>query len=381
MNYAVWGLGRLGLPLATVLTRDYVPVYGYDKDEKRVEWCIDQQRQERAHGINTIDEEGVWVTDVIFAKEPPEAQVNYIVVPTPSRNDGEFDSFYVEEVLREIVETNKGHVTAVIISTVFPGTCERLNDTYGDRLTIVYNPTFIALGTVVRDLTQPGMLLIGVDEEGDSDLMENIWDACLDANSREYKHVGTYIEAELLKLSINCALATKISLANQLGQLFQKWGVDPAMVSAIGADPRIGNAYMMPGVPISGPCLPRDNKALQLAAHKVHMRLPLSEATEDVDFELRMRLYNDVTDEIGKGHSVGILGMTYKYGVPLDEGSVGSWLKKHLEDDGYRVVCFDEWLPSDSANDTLACDVVVVTHLELSRLSEQATGEVIHVWS
>ena len=86
---------------------------------------------------------------------------------------------------------------------------------------------------------------------------------------------------------------------------------------------------MMPGAPISGPCLPRDNKALQLAASRVQLRLPLSEATEDVDFELRLRLYNDITDEIVEqaqmDHvgTVGLLGITYKYGVPLDRG--GGW--------------------------------------------------------
>ena len=144
---------------------------------------------------------------------------------------------------------------------------------------------------------------------------------------------------------------------------------------------------MMPGAPISGPCLPRDNKALQLAAARVNQRLPLSEATEDVDFELRLRLYNDITDEIvekaqmDRMGSVGILGLTYKYGVPLNEGSVGSWLENRLGQDGYDVRSYDDHVAgSDELDAVLGCDVVVVTHKELTRLAEHAKGAVIHVW-
>jgi UDPglucose 6-dehydrogenase len=381
MKLAVWGLGKLGLPLASVLTRDGHQVLGYDPDEKRVNWCIEQQSLERSSGVNIIDEPEVSVTDILFCKEPEPADLNFIVVPTPSLESGEFDSFMVQEALQTICEVNKRHTTAVITSTVFPGTSQRLDDLYGDRATVVYNPTFIALGSVVQNLIFPNILLYGVSEEDDVSLVDDVWKNVI-AVSTHHTHIGPYVEAELLKLSINCALATKISLANSLGQLFSEYGVDPSMVSEIGADPRIGTAFMLPGVPISGPCLPRDNKALQKAAYDRGMRLPLSEATEDVDFELRMRLYNAITDELPRWNStVGILGMSYKYGVPLAEGSIGAWLHKHLLDDGYAVTVFDDQLPCNSAEDVLSTDVVVVCHKELSRLSEHAKGEVIHVWS
>lgn len=387
MKIEVYGLGKLGLPLASVLTRDGHEVRGWDASPDRVDWCIDQQRTERAHGTSVIDEPGVYVDNIVFGRDPDPATLNFIVVPTPSLDTGEFDSYFVEEAIRTIYEVNERHSYAVITSTVFPGTSERLHNMYGDKITIIYNPTFIALGTVVENLTRPNILLFGVDEEDDVTLVEDVWRNCTEGNY--HTHIGSYVEAELLKLSINCALATKISLSNQLGHLFQAYGVDPAMVSELGADPRIGPAFMMPGSPISGPCLPRDNKALQLAASRVQQRLPLSEATEDVDFELRLRLYNDITDEIGQSPphdtgvgSVGLLGITYKYGVPLTEGAVGAWLEDRLQQDGYEVRVYDDhWAASDDLDAVLGCDVVVVTHKELTRLSENAKGAVIHVWS
>ena len=386
MKIEVYGLGKLGLPLASVLTRDGHEVRGWDASPDRVDWCIDQQRMERAHGVSIIEEPGVYVDNIVFGRDPDPATLNYVVVPTPSKEDGEFDESFVVDALQTIVEVNGGkHATAVVISTVFPGTMDWLWNGYGHQLTLVYNPTFIALGTVVENLTRPNMLLFGVAEEDEVSIVEDVWRNCTE--NVYHTHIGSYVEAELLKLSINCALATKISLANQLGHLFSAYGVDPSIVSEIGADPRIGPAYMMPGSPISGPCLPRDNKALQLAASKVQQRLPLSEATEDVDFELRLRLYNDITDEIveqcgmNKVGTVGLLGVTYKYGVPLTEGAVGAWLESRLQEDGFEVRVYDDgWAASDDLDTVLGCDVVVVTHKELTRLSENAKGAVIHVW-
>jgi UDPglucose 6-dehydrogenase len=385
MKIAVYGLGKLGLPLASVLTRDGHEVRGWDSDPDRIEWCVDQQRIERAHGMNPIDEPGVYVSDIVFGRDPDPATLNFIVVPTPSLENGEFDSYAVEEAIRTIAEINDRHSYAVITSTVFPGTSERLHNLYGDKVTVVYNPTFIALGSVVENLTRPNILLFGVNEEDDVSLVEDVWRNCTEG--LYHTHIGSYVEAELLKLSINCALATKISLANQLGHLFSAYAIDPVIVSELGADPRIGPAFMMPGSPISGPCLPRDNKALQLAAARVHQRLPLSEATEDVDFELRLRLYNNITDEIveqakkNQAGSVGLLGITYKYGVPLTEGSVGAWLERRLGEDGYEVNVYDDhWAGSDDLAKVLASDVIVVTHRELDRLSENAKGAIIRVW-
>ena len=392
MKLAVYGLGKLGLPLASVLTLDGYEVLAYDKDEDRVKWCIEQQSLERSSGSNIIDEPDVSVAagNLNFITVPQEADVNYIVVPTPSKEDGAFDSFYVEECLRQIVAVNHDPTIAVITSTVFPGTCERLHNEYGHRLRIVYNPTFIALGSVVRNLTKPDMLLYGVDQEDDITLVNDIWETVVAASSpalivmRPHTHIGPFVEAELLKLSINCVLATKISLANSLGKLFSAYGVPASMVAEIGADSRIGTAYMVPGSPISGPCLPRDNKALQLAAHKNHVKLPISEATEDVDYELRTDLYKSVLGELvheTDSMSVGIMGMTYKYGVAVTEGSIGSWLLYRLKQDGVMAYGYDQYGPSDDLDDILSCSVVVVCHRELARLAEHAKGEVIHVWS
>lgn len=396
MKISVYGLGKLGLPLASVLARSGHDIQGYDQDTDTVAWCAQQKSLERSSMINIIDEPDVWVAadNLTFHVDPQPAEMNFIVVPTPSLDSGEFDSSYVEACLSEIYELNPEHTTAVIVSTTFPGTCERLFHKFSGRITLVYNPTFIALGSVVQNLVRPSMLLFGADKESHIAPVEEVWDAVLDDcgfTPQHHRHVGGFTEAELLKLSINCALATKISLANSLGQLFEKWDVDPAMVSEIGADPRIGSAFMMPGVPISGPCLPRDNKALRLAAYKKQMRLPLSEATEDVDFDLRVRLYNQILDacvttaakHVTRVPSVGILGMTYKWGVPLNDGSVGTWLKERCVEDGYDVKVYDEWglEDSDLLADVMACDVVVITHKEMSKWSEHTKAKVIDVWA
>jgi GDP-mannose 6-dehydrogenase len=199
-------------------------------------------------------------------------------------------------------------------------------------------------------------------------------------------HRGTFTEIELLKLSVNCVLATKISLANSLGQLFKLYDVDPAVVQVLGQDPRLGVGFWKPGSPISGPCLPRDNKALRTAAYAKSLTLPLSEATDDVDFAVRMGMLSVVMSHSPR--VVGILGLSYKHGLDVTDGSMGSWLKEKLEESEVGVIWHDEhvrgtqYSPS-TLESVLKCDVIVVCHEELEHLTDAVLDrrKVVKVWS
>jgi UDPglucose 6-dehydrogenase len=92
------------------------------------------------------------------------------------------------------------------------------------------------------------------------------------------------IEAELAKITLNCALTMKISLANQLYLVARKLGADPRKImDAVGADPRINPHYLEPGRPYSGPCLPRDNRMFQFTAEKAGVFAALSIAADVIN--------------------------------------------------------------------------------------------------
>jgi UDPglucose 6-dehydrogenase len=168
----------------------------------------------------------------------------------------------------------------------------------------------------------------------------------------------------------------KISLANSLGQLFMEYGVDPAKVAVMENDPRIGTGYLTPGSPITGPCLPRDNKALVQAAGEVNVELPLSEATMDVQAQWYLDLVRDINST--SPATLGIVGMVYKEGTDVTTDSVGEYLQGQFKAWGFAVKTYDKVVPSDDYEDVLACDVVVVTQRGL--VPEHAKGRVISLW-
>lgn len=381
MKLAVYGLGRLGYPLFNVLARARYDVVGIDP--KIPDPISRSQRPPHEPGI-------IWPDPPRMIREAESSDMSFIVVPTPSLDKGDrrggFDSTYVETALRRIANVNQNGHIAVIVSTVSPGTCERLALAF-PSLSIVYNPTFIALGQVVKGLTEPDLLLIGAWTMQPAMAVEVVWKSVFEhfhsAESYPHAHLAPFAEIELIKLSVNAALGTKISLANSLGELFAAWGVDPKAVEVVGRDPRIGSAYFVPGSPITGPCLPRDNKALQAAAAAKGLTLPLSVATDRVNFQLLENLRYRVLTHNPK--SVGILGMSYKYGVDVDTDAPGPWLRDALTPSGISVRTYDDLIghpDGDTLVEVLGADVVVVMHREYrDRLVDLAVIKpVVHLW-
>src|SRR5689334_11747061 len=165
MHIGVIGLGKLGLPLALTFASVGNTVLVYDESE-HVESAV---RSRTCH----IDEPGMakFLSEYTLEWTHPEdmakiADIVFIVVPTPSFPDGEFDDMHVCDALHSMGHHDESDdVVAVVVSTVSPGTLTKsvapLAKRHGVRL--AYAPTLIALGTVYRDLTLPDAMIIGVD--------------------------------------------------------------------------------------------------------------------------------------------------------------------------------------------------------------------------
>lgn len=355
---AVYGLGHLGMPLATVLARAGFDVVGVDPVSQRgyLEPDLDDMGSIECFNI------------------PQESDVSFIVVPTPSLEGGEFDNMAVYTALHQISEVNAPRHTAVIVSTVSPGTCDRLAIHF-QQLSIVYNPTFIALGSVVKGLTCPDMILIGTDDALAANQVASIWSEVV--KTTVPMHTRDFLTVELLKLSVNTALGIKISMANSLGQLFKAYGVSPAEVEVIGWDHRIGQDLMTPGSPITGPCLPRDQRALQAAGDSVGVTLPISDAVETVNQLVLETIYDNVMAH--EPDTVGILGWTYKHGTDVITDAIGPWLNDELP---VKCLIYDHVLtPEDALDGVLSCDVVVITQRELRPLAANSKAHIIDVWA
>ena len=263
MKICVCGLGKVGLPILQFFEEKGHEVIGYDIDRSKSQ------------------------TTVAGAVEKSDACV--FIVQTPSLPDGSFSNQHVLRALTafsdEVERQHKKDYLYIIGSTVVPGSCDQFTGLAGSNL--VYKPEFIRLEHVHDDLRNPSFILIGAASACAGQMATEIYTGM--TPGVPVKRM-TLVEAELAKITLNCALTMKISLANQLHLVAEKLGADSEVIlDAVGADPRIGSAYLEPGRPYGGPCLPRDNRMFGYVARRIGMRAPLSLAADEINYAMEQR--------------------------------------------------------------------------------------------
>lgn len=259
----VCGLGKVGKPILNMLRAKGFDAVGYDRVPKQSEVSV-------AQAVDYSDA-------CIF------------IVQTPSLPDGSFSNEYLSNALLSIsgaaISQGRKDYLYIVTSTTVPGSCDDFRHIVGDN--IVYKPEFIRLEHVDADLLEPSFILIGEGCKEAGDRCEALFrsihgyelESALPMTYKIPVKRMSLVEAELAKITLNCALTMKISLANQLHLVAQKMGADSRKImDAVGADPRINPHYLEPGRPYSGPCLPRDNRMFQFVAekHKVFAALSIS---------------------------------------------------------------------------------------------------------
>jgi UDPglucose 6-dehydrogenase len=355
MKISVIGLGKLGAPLAAVLASKGFRVIGTDLnpllvdainagrapvDEPRVQELIDENR-DRLHAT----------TDAATAVA--ETDVTFVIVPTPSDATGRFSNTFVLNAMAMAgagVRRKTGYHVVVVTSTVMPGSTggeiraaleAHSGRAVGPSLGLCYNPEFIALGSVVRDMLTPDMILIGESDAKAGDTLERIYDKSCD--NKPLVRRMNFVNAELTKISVNTYVTTKISYANMLADICDRIpGADVEVVTqAIGCDSRIGVKYLRGAIGYGGPCFPRDNVAFAALARSIGARAELAEATDTLNRYQIERVLGAIQARHPGTGAIGVLGLAYKPDTSVVEQSQGLELVERLLEDGQDVVAFD----------------------------------------
>ena len=277
----------------------------------------------------------------------------FIMVPTPSDPDGTFSMRFVLNAAERIgaaLRKKKSWHLVVLSSTVMPGATGGklipVLETYsgkrcGEDFGVCYNPEFIALGSVIRDMLSPDMILIGESDHRSGDMLETLYQGVCESKPRIQRM--NYVNAELTKLSVNTFVTTKISYANMLAEVCETLpGADVDVVtSAIGCDSRIGRKYLKGAMGYGGPCFPRDNIAFSALARARGVAPLLAEATDDVNRQQIARIAEIVFSRLPVGGTAAILGLSYKPDTEVVEESQGVGVAKRLLARGARVVVYD----------------------------------------
>ena len=341
MDIGVIGTGRLGICFALLLDRGGHRVIGSDIRTNYVAQLNQRKITTNEPGVaEMLVNCGIQFTtdtrEVIQSSE-----IIYVMVATPSLADGSYDVSAVERVVDDVAECDfdiSGKIL-VIGCTTNPGDCQRIQDRLRDRgISVLYNPEFIAQGTIIRDLQQADMVLIGGESLSVMDHYKQVYNDIQTTQPRV--HTMSLTAAELVKIGTNCFLTTKISYANMVGEVLIRSGLEKDVdraLAAIGADTRVGSKYLRYGFGYGGPCLPRDNRAFAHYAKRVGLDFPLGTIVDSFNLQHTKFLSDYFVNSNEDNLPYYMASITYKKNTDIVEESQQLRLCYDLLKNNYRV--------------------------------------------
>lgn len=360
MMCSVIGLGKVGSVMGAVYAASGHVVLGVDPSvdvvaainsgiAPHVEPGLDHllRRSEGRLRAQTEISASVVASDIVF-----------VIVPTPSLPGGLYDHSIVRDVFddlgRELADSNS-KPTIVLASTVTPEACARellprlegaSRKKSGEGFDFVYSPQFIALGSVARNLAEPDFVLVGEGSLGAGDKLETFLAEVVAENTKFFRMSTT--SAEIAKIAVNSFVTMKISFANMIGEICRKSVNADAdeVLAAVGADRRIGSAYLKAALGYGGPCFPRDNAALAAFAERISVDALIPSATDEINDRQPTQILISVLDLDPRPEMIAVLGLAYKPDTPVVERSQSVDVANLLVTQGFTVRAFDPLVES-----------------------------------
>jgi UDPglucose 6-dehydrogenase len=350
------GLGKLGLACAEVMASEY-DVTGYD---------IYPRVSDKVKISDTL-EHAVRGMDIIFvAVQTPHDPIYDGSQPITHLPNKDFDYTIVKEVLADIDRYMMRDQIVVLISTVLPGTIRRELREKIKHPRFIYNPYLIAMGSVEWDMVNPEMIIVGTEDgslTGDAQILKDFYAPFMENNPRYA--IGTWDEAEAIKIFYNTFISTKIGLVNMIQDVAVKSGninVDVVTDALANSDMRIiSKKYMTAGMGDAGPCHPRDNIALRWLAENLELGYDIFDtvmhAREQQAHNLAIFL-----DDLQKKHNLPIIihGKAYKPDVDMIDGSYSLLIGSYLDSIGSQYHYWDP-LTGDRLPDSVPA-IVLLAH-------------------
>lgn len=350
------GIGKLGLPCAEVMAQHY-DVTGYD---------IYPKTSNKIKVSDTL-EGAVKDKDIIFvAVQTPHDPAYSGSDPITDLPNKDFDYTIVNQVLADI---NK-HVTkdqlVVLISTVLPGTTRRELRRHITRARFIYNPYLIAMGSVEWDMVNPEMVIIGTEDgslTGDARLLQDFYKPLMENNPRYA--IGTWDEAEAIKVFYNTFISAKIGLVNMIQDVAMKNGnINVDVVTEALADSNIriiSKKYMTAGMGDAGPCHPRDNIALRHLAERLNLGYDIFDTIMSAREQQAKNIAEYLADLSRKTDMPVIIhGKAYKPDIDMTDGSYSLLIGYYLEQTKVKYFYVDPLTDDQVEDDTVG--VILLAH-------------------
>ena len=325
MKLSVIGCGYLGAVHASAMASIGHEVVGIDVDQRKIDALSKGEAPFFEPGLPEILAEGVasgrlrFTTDMAEAKG---AKVHFIGVGTPQQRDGYgADLTYVNAAIDGLVPyLSEGDIVAGK-STVPVGTAAELTPRVeAAGATLVWNPEFLREGWAVQDTIDPDRLVVGVPAtDAGAAAVHVLKEVYAPPVEKGTPFIVTDLAtAELVKVSANAFLATKISFINAMAEIAEVVGADVTQLAdAIGHDARIGRKFLGAGIGFGGGCLPKDIRAFSARAEELGRgeSIAFLRQIDEINMPRRDRAVQLVIDGLGGSvfkKNVTVLGAAFK---------------------------------------------------------------------
>ncbi len=321
MNITIVGTGYVGLVTGTCLADFGNKVFCVDIDKDKVERMRNGIVPIYEPGLEEVFNRNVKAGRLEFTTQLeevlPNSEVIFLALPTPPGEDGSADLSYVKAVAQQIGSAMKAYKVIVNKSTVPVGTADAVTQVIKEKTDIdfdvVSNPEFLREGYAVDDFMKPSRVIVGSQSEKATELLRKVYKPLTD------KGVPLLVmdekSSELTKYAANSFLATKITFMNEVANFCEEVGADVDMVrKGMGADERIGNRFLYPGIGYGGSCFPKDVKALVRSGRKENFQFKILEAVEEVNDHQKTILIPALEDYLGglNGKQIALWGLAFK---------------------------------------------------------------------
>ena len=317
-----------------------------------------------------------------YSEAIQNTDITFICVGTPSDDRGAIDLAYIESACRQLgaeLRNKPEPHTVIVKSTVLPGTTENvvrpvLEAASGKEAFVDFglgtNPEFLREGIAVRDFMHPDRIVLGVRDTRTEAVLEELY-----AGFSCPKLITAISTTEMIKYTSNAFLATKISFANEIGNLCKHLGIDTEEVfKGVGLDARINPAFFRSGIGFGGSCFPKDVKALIAHAEEAGENVNLLKSVMAVNDCQPLKSITLLKKHIPdlRGKTIGILGLAFKPDTDDIRESRAFPIMVALAQEGARIIAYDPLAEAsmqkvfpdavylDAADEALGADAVII---------------------
>lgn len=351
MKITVVGTGYVGLVQGACLSDLGNEVYCVDNNQEKIDMLKRGQIPIYEPGLSEVVEKNMSkgtlkvTTDLSLAIQ--DAEMIFIAVGTPPKEDGHADLQYVRAVATEIGKSLKHYAVIVNKSTVPVGTGDMVRDLiaaeYNGDFEVCSNPEFLKEGTALEDFMHPDRVIVGIDgtDKKPRKMMEKLY-----APLKSPIFFTDIKTAELTKYAANTFLAIQISFINSISDFAEKTGANIVDVAkGMKLDKRIGErAFLSAGIGYGGSCFPKDVEALIAMTQRYDARSELLEQVKAVNQQQRHYTVNKIESMVGGtviDKTIAIWGLAFKPNTDDIRESPAIDIAQILIDRGATIRAYD----------------------------------------